>query len=53
VGLSSEIAVPDRLNRRRSSSRSLRLLCMLDDVPGALTPSFSRRARMNHKSLGT
>lgn len=51
--LSSPEAVrPALFSRRRTSSRSLRLLLVLLEGPGALTPSFKRRERMNQRSLG-
>lgn len=49
---SMEKVIPVRFNLRRTSSRSLRLLFVLVDGPGALTPSFNRRAPMYHGSLG-
>lgn len=41
-----------RLTLRRRSPRSLRLLWALSETPGAVTPSFNKRARMNQGSLG-
>ena len=49
---SAECDKPEMLNRRRSSSKSLLLLCTLAERPGAVTPCFNRRARMNQESFG-